>query len=145
MMRDLGSLISDFMADAATSGLYTREQVHDLRAQLAHVVASDLGTRPVSAVRGRHVQALVEELRAAGVSASRADAVVEALRLVFTYAVGRGLVNASPLVGLAPRRHAAPSPTTAMLALGERAVAWTVRGVVIAFVLAAVGLVLAIA
>lgn len=144
-MPDLGSLISHFMADAATSGLYTREQVQQLRAHLAHVVASDLGTHDVGAVRGRHVQALVDELRAAGVSASRVDAIVEALRLAFAYAVGRGLVSSSPLVGLAPRGRPTPSPTTAMLALGERAVAWTVRGVVVAFVVAAVGLVLAVA
>jgi site-specific recombinase XerC len=107
-MPDLGALIADFLADAATSGLYTREQLRDLRGNLAHVVASDVGMSAVDAIRGRHVQALVRELHSAGVSAERAGAIVEALRPVFAYAVGRGLVRTSSLVGLASAERQAP-------------------------------------
>lgn len=59
-MTDLGALNADFLADAARSGLDTREQ----RRPLAHVAASDRGLYKIDAIRGRHVQ----ELRAAGVS-----------------------------------------------------------------------------
>jgi hypothetical protein len=144
-MPDLGSLIVDFLADAEDSAVYERGQVRALRANLAHVIASDLGSSDPATIRGRQIDALVAELRADDVSASRIDAIVAALRLVFAYAVGRGAIKSSPLVGRAPGGAHAPSPTTAMLTLSRRVASWTARGIVIAFALTAIGLVLALA
>jgi site-specific recombinase XerC len=137
-------MITDFLSDAEAGGLQSRVELRETRGSLAHVVASDLATLPVDAVRSRHVQTLVAELRADGLSASRAASVVEALRPVFVYAVGRGLIRTSPLVGLAPPRRESPTPTAAMLALGQRVVSWTVRLILIAFALAVVVLVVAL-
>jgi len=144
-MTDLGALIADFLSDAEASGLYTLDQLRALRANLAHVIASDLGSSRPDTIRGRQIDALMSELRADGVTDVRIEAIVAALRLVFAYAVGRGLIKSSPLVGRAPAGGGAPSPTTAMLALGRQAAAWTVRGIVIAFALTVVGLILALA
>ena len=52
-MTDLGALIADFLADAQASGLYEHDQLRALRANLAHVIASDLGSTPPDAIRGR--------------------------------------------------------------------------------------------
>ena len=109
------------------------------------MIASDLGSSRPDTIRGRQIDALMAELRADGVADGRIEAIVAALRLVFAYAVGRGVIKSSPLVGRAPADGGAPSPTTAMLALGRQAVAWTVRGIVIAFALTVVGLILALA
>jgi hypothetical protein len=131
-MADVGTLVADFLADAEAGGAYPREELRSLRRELAHVVASDLGVRDMAAVGAPDVQALPAET-------------LDALRLVFAYAVDRGLIASSPLVGLAPAARSAPSPTTAVVALGARLATWTVRAVVAAFVLAAIGLVLALA
>jgi hypothetical protein len=144
-MPDLGTLIAEFLADADSSGLYDHDQLRALRANLAHVIASDLGSAEPAAIRGRQIDALMGELRDAGVADGRVEAIVAALRLVFAYAVGRGLIKTSPLVGRATTDERAPSPTTAMLAFGRQAAAWTVRGLVIAFALTVVGLILALA
>src|SRR4051812_7964419 len=144
-MSDLGSLIADFLADAEHSAVYDRDQIRALRANLAHVIASDLGSSDPATIRGRQIDALLAELRADDVSASRVDAIVAALRLVFAYAVGRGVIKSSPLVGRAPDAAPAPSPTTAMLTLGRHVATWTARGIVIAFAVTAIGLVLALA
>jgi len=143
-MLALGTLIVDYLRDAEAGGLQTKVELREQRGSLTHVIASDLATMPVDTVRSRHVQALLADLRADGLPASRASSVVEALRPVFVYAMGRGLVRTSPLVGLTPQRHKSPTPTVAMLALGQQVVAWTVRMILIAFVLAAVVLFLAI-
>jgi hypothetical protein len=144
-MSDLGALIADFLADAEASGLYDHAQLRALRANLAHVIASDLGSSPPDAIRGRQIDALLAELRADGVAAGRIEAIVAGLRLVFAYAVGRGVIKSSPLVGRASADDRAPSPTTAMLAFGRQAATWTVRGIAIAFALTVVGLIIALA
>ena len=144
-MPDLGALIAEFLADAESSGLYDHDQLRALRANLAHVIASDLGSTPPDAIRGRQLDALMNDLRADGVADGRIEAIVAALRLVFAYAVGRGEIKTSPLVGRATADDRAPSPTTAMLAFGRQAAAWTIRGLVIAFALTVVGLILALA
>jgi site-specific recombinase XerD len=144
-MPDLGALIADFLADAEASGSYSREQLRELRANLSHVVASDLGSSSLPTITGSQIDTLMTELRAAGVSTNRTEAIVAALRVVFAYAVGRRLIRSSPLVGRAPVGTERPSPTTAVLELGRRAAAWTVRGIVIAFALTVIGLILALA
>jgi|1185.fasta_scaffold198621_2 hypothetical protein len=139
-MADLGALIDDFLAH--TPG----ERQRELRVPLAHVVASPLSVLDAAAVSAEDVDALVAELGAAGVPAQRTGAVVDALRLVFAHGIAHGGLRVSPLVGFAEvQPAAAPSPTTAIVALGERLVTWTARAVVLAFVLAAVGLLVALA
>ena len=109
-MTDLGALIAEFLSDAESSGLYDHDQLRALRANLAHVIASDLGSTRPDAIRGRQIDALMAELRADGVAAGRVEAIVAGLRLVFAYAVGRGLIKSSPLVG--PRGRGRPRPVT---------------------------------
>jgi hypothetical protein len=142
---DLGALITDFLESAEKDDEYTREQLRELRGTLAHVVYSDLAVEDAGAVTGSDVHALVESLRTDGVGARRAGEVVHSLRLVFAHAIAGGLVRTSPLVGVAAVDEApAPSPTTAMLALGASVVDWLVRLIVIAFVLTAIGLAVAL-
>ena len=144
---ELGTVIAGFLADAEAGRAgrpYPREELRELRGALSHV-ESELGTRPLDAVRGEDVGALVDSLRDAGLPPGRTIAIVDALRSVYAYAIERGLVSASPLVGLAPPSPAPRSPTDAMLELGEQVAAWTVRLIVTAFVLIAVGLVIVLA
>jgi hypothetical protein len=148
--NELEAVIADFLAEAdegsvrdGTGRPYTRAAVRELRASLAHVV-SELGTIDVAAVRGRDVRTMVDGLAAAGLPPARATAVVDALRAVYAYAVGRGLLRTSPLVGLADAEPAQATPTDAMLEFGERLAVWMVRAIVIAFVLVAVGLAVAL-
>jgi hypothetical protein len=131
-MTDMGSLVAEFLADAEAGGTYSRDQLRALRRELAHVVVSDVGVRDPATVTADDVRALP-------------GALVDPLRLVFAYAVERGLIGSSPLVGLAPAADPAPTPTTAILALGARVATWTVRAVVAGFVLVAIGLVVALA
>ena len=142
-MAELGAVIAEYVRDVE-AGARTRDDVRGLRRDLTHV-ASELGTLEVDQVRARHVEALVDELRAAGLPPDRVRSVIEALRSLYAYAIGRGLVKASPLVGLAVGGTEARTPTAAMLDLGEQVVAWTVRVIVIAFVLIALGLVVVLA
>jgi site-specific recombinase XerC len=144
---DLGALIDGFLESAETDGNYTREQLRDLRGTLAHVVASELALQDAGAVSGSEVHALVDSLRTAGVPARRAGEVVHSLRLVYAHAIASGLVRSSPLVGVAAVEQdeaPAPSPTTAILALGAGVVNWLVRLIVVASVLTAIGLAVAL-
>jgi site-specific recombinase XerD len=141
---ELGAVIAAFLEDAAADRTRSREELRELRRALDHV-DSELGRVGVGAVGGRDVLDLVDELGAAGLPASRTDAIVDALRAVYAYAIAQGIVRTSPLVGLARPVDGSRSPTDAMLELGERVVAWSVRGIVIAFVIIAVGLAVAIA
>jgi site-specific recombinase XerD len=141
---ELGVVIAAFLDEAAADRTRSREELRELRRALTHVDA-ELGGLPVGAVRGRDVQDLVEALGAAGLRADRTDAIVDALRAVYAFAIAQGVVRTSPLVGLARPVDGGRSPTDAMLELGERVVAWSVRGIVIAFVVIAVGLAVAIA
>jgi len=137
-MADLATLIAEFLADGEAS---TREQ----RSALAHVLASPLREREAAALRPDEVRAVLADLEADGLSPARTAAVLDALRRVFAYAVARGRLRTSPLVGLAAPSRTAPSPTTAMLSLGRRAVTWSVRAAFLAFALIAVALAVALA
>jgi site-specific recombinase XerC len=146
--NELEAVIADFLAEAdegrdGTGRRHARAAVRELRASLAHVV-TELGTIDVAAVRGRDVRAMVDGLAAAGLPPARVTAVVDALRAVYAYAIGRGLVRTSPLVGFADAEPAQASPTDAMLEFGERLAVWMVRAIVIAFVLVAVGVAFAL-
>jgi hypothetical protein len=111
--RDLASdrtqvsaLIDEFLQSAENevawdggSKRYTRESVRQLRGALSYV-DSELGTMDVKDVRRRHVQALLEQLRASGLPGPRVIAVADALRELYAYAIRRDLVGASPAVEL---------------------------------------------
>ena len=92
---------------AAEAGSSSRAQLRELRAALSHIDA-ELGPMPLSELRDDHVRALVGSLRAAGLSASRERAVLDAI----------DALRPRPR----PRRSAGPAqpptPTDAMLALG---------------------------
>jgi hypothetical protein len=137
-MADLATLIGEFLADRED-----RAERQALRGALAHVLASDLGGRDVASVLGADVEALLAQLRAEGLSSARAAAVLDGLRRVFAYAVGRGLLRVSPLVGFAVA-PAVPSPTTAIASLVHGTVVWAVRATIVAFVVVALGLAVAV-
>ena len=104
--KDLGAVIEEFL-EAAQDGhfhdddgdSYTRERLRDLRGALSYA-AAELGTLKLQDVRRRNVQSLVDQLRAAGVDGDRVTSVVDALRLVYSYAIQRGLVDYTPVVEL---------------------------------------------
>jgi hypothetical protein len=130
-----GGLVSNPSGD-----LYTATELRELRAALSHV-DSELGSLDVRAVRRSDVSALLDELRREGLSPRREQAIVDALESLYSYAVDRGLVAASP-VGEQPRAlredpppavgHP-PTPTEAVLAVGTRAAAWASWTIVVAF------------
>jgi hypothetical protein len=138
----LGAVIAEFVR-ATASGVERRE----LRSALSHVDA-ELGTMPVRSVRTRHVTALLDGLRRAGLSIRREAAIVEALHSVFAFAVaGRRLVAVDPVPGSGPPRRRerphgpgaaslpTPTPTLTMLAVGARVAFWTALIVALGFVL----------
>jgi site-specific recombinase XerC len=143
-VKPLATVIVDFLRDAEAGGRYTREELRELRGALTHV-SSELGAVDVGAVEAEHVHTLLDQLRAAGLPPQRVEAIVGAMRSVYAYAAGRGLVATSPLVGLAAEVAGGPSPTTAMLALGERLVTWVMWAIALGFLLAAAGLAVALA
>ena len=149
-VQQLGAVIAEFLGDAETGAIpgagarpYTLAELRELRGALIHV-SSELGELDVAVVQSRDVRGLVDQLRAAGLPERRLGSILDALRRVYAYAVGRGLVTSSPLVGLTFPVHEAPSPTTAMLEFGERLATWTARLMVMAFVVVAVGVAVAL-
>jgi hypothetical protein len=137
----LGAVIAEFVR-ATAAGVERRE----LRSALSHVDA-ELGTMPVRSVRTRHITALLDGLRRAGLSVRREAAIVEALHSLFAFAVARRLVAVDPVPGSAPPRRRerprgpgdaslpAPTPTLTMLAVGARVAFWTALIVALGFVL----------
>ena len=140
----LSSVIAEFVGSAGTAG-----ERRELRAALSHVDA-ELGTMPMRAIRTRNVMAMLDDLYEAGLSARRQDAVVDALRSLYAFAIGRGLVLDDPTPGAAavatlaaaPTPATAPTPTLTMLTLGARLAAWTAWTIAIVFALLLVALVL---
>jgi hypothetical protein len=103
---ELGALIDEFLQAAedgmvrnGDGGPYSRDGVRALRGALSYV-DSELGTMDVQDVRRRHVQALLDQLRGAGLAAARIRAVAHALDSVYGYAIQRELVGFSPVVAL---------------------------------------------
>jgi site-specific recombinase XerD len=163
--RELGAVIAQFLRAAeagrvrrADGARYGREDLRALRGALSYV-ASELGPRPAGTIRAWQIESLLDRLRDAGLSPQRRAAVVDALRSLFAYAIGRGLLTASPVVGLAlpeddldvpirrngTRVRETPTPTGAMLLLGEQVAKRTIGVIVVAFVLLAVALLAALA
>jgi hypothetical protein len=129
---ELGALIDEFL-QAAEDGMvrdggnqpYTRDGVRALRGALSYA-DSELGTMDVQDVRRRHIQALLDQLRAAGVPPARIVAVAGALDSLYSYAIQRDLVGFSPVVALQlPESengvaYAVPAPAQAAAAAGDR-------------------------
>ena len=112
--RELGAVIAEFLRAAeagrvrrADGARYGRDDLRALRGALSHV-ASELGTRGVGAIRGWQIELVLDRLRDAGLPERRVTAVVDALRSLFAYAIGRGLVAANPVIGLSVPDDDAP-------------------------------------
>jgi hypothetical protein len=102
----VSTVIKDFLAAAErgeaherSGAAYTRQRLSQIRAGLAYV-DSEMGGSPLQAVRRRNVQALVDQLHAAGLSSDRVIEVVSTLRELFVYAIQRDLVDFNPIVQL---------------------------------------------
>jgi hypothetical protein len=117
----------------------------ELRSALSHVDA-ELGTMAVRRVRPRHLEALLDDLRGAGLSPRREAAITDALHALFAFAVARRLVTAdpTPTPGASPGPQRAtpttPMPTFTMLALGARVAFWTTWVITIGFLVLLLGL-----
>lgn len=103
---ELGALIDEFIQAAedgtardAGNQSFTREGTRALRRALSYA-DSELGTLDVQDVRRRHVQALIGQLRGAGLVEERVREVADALRALYAYAIQRELVGFSPVVEL---------------------------------------------
>ena len=128
----------------------------ELRAALSHVDA-ELGTMPLRLVRRRHVAAMLDDLRDAGLSPRREDAVEDAVGSLFDFARSRGLVAAGPVTDPPARAVEPPPPaavvaparpataTATMLALGARVATWTAVAIFIIFAALLIALVLELA
>ena len=123
--NELGAVIDDFLQAAEdgstrdrSGGPYPPERLRQLRGALSYV-DSALGSTPLEDVRRRHIQAMLEQLRASGVTADRLTSIASALRSLYGYAIQRDLVGYSPVVELglpepddfAPRNGFDPSGT----------------------------------
>lgn len=138
MSGDLSGVIADFLRDAQSGRVhgYGADDLRELRSALTHV-DSELGSVAVDAVTPLQVEALIDGVRASGLPAARVEGIVTALRALYAYAIGRGLVRTSPVVGLNATAPADPpaTPTQAVIALGERVGVYATRTIVLAFLL----------
>ena len=115
----VGTVIHDFLA-SASRGLGSgpddpsRERLRQVTAGLGYVDA-ELGPRRIQTIRRRHIQALVDQLEAAGMSAELINSVIDALRVLFSYAIQRDLVDFNPIVQLRlPAAQPVPPPPPPM-------------------------------
>ena len=148
----LGAVIAEFLRVTGPG-----DDDRELRAALSHVDA-ELGTLPVRSIRPRHLTALLDGLRSAGLSRRREAAIVDALHALFAFVVARRLVAVDPMPAATPPPSSAdvaktpppsstdgtktppPSsadggrtPTFAMLALGARVAFWTTWVITLGF------------
>jgi hypothetical protein len=102
----LAGVIRDFLA-AAGRGLdrngagpgASHERLRQVSDGLGYI-GTELGGKRIQSVRRRDIQALVDQLHAAGVPADRINGVIGALRVLFSYAIQRDLVDFNPIVQL---------------------------------------------
>src|SRR3954470_3387086 len=115
----VSALIEKFL-DAAEDGEargpdgrpYSDDQLAELEWALSGYVGSHFGDLSATAVRGRHVFKLIDELEDAAMPPSRLHAVVDALRELFDYAADLNMIRVNPATyvstpaeGRAPRRR----------------------------------------
>jgi hypothetical protein len=121
-LAELIRAAEDGRAQTPAGRPYTRAQLRDLRAALGHVDA-ELGSLPLQALRHRHVDALVQDLRQEGLSARRETAILDALDLLYE----------ERAASRKERPAGARTPTDAMLALGARVAWWASATVFVLF------------
>lgn len=104
---ELGAVIDEFLQSAEDGrardrrGIpYTPERIRVLRGALSYV-DSALGSTHLEDVRQRHVQGMLDQLRASGTNADRLTSIAAALRSLYAYAIQHDLVGYSPVVELA--------------------------------------------
>ena len=78
---------------------YTHETLLDLRGSMSYV-DDRLRGMALREIRRRHIQKLVDDLRAVGLPPTVVATVVESLRALYAFAIQRGLVDFSPVVEL---------------------------------------------
>jgi hypothetical protein len=117
--RELGPLIDAYLDDAEhclapnERGMpYTRDEMRSLRAAMSYVDL-ELGSMSIEDVRRRHVQALLDQLRASGVPQARISLVLDGLRSFYAYAIRREIVGFSPLVEIELPDQSPVPPTPA--------------------------------
>lgn len=103
---ELGAVIDEFLVAAEQGSArdrggqpYPPERLRQLRGALSYVDSS-LGSTAIEDVRHRHVQAMLEQLRASGVTNDRVTSIAAALRSLYAYAIQRDLVGYTPVVEL---------------------------------------------
>ncbi len=103
---DLDTVIRDFLLAADAGSVdrrvgepYAFETLLDLRGAMSYV-DDELRTMAIADVRRRHVQKLVDDLRAAGLPSTIVVTVVDSLRALYAFAIQRDLVDFSPVVEL---------------------------------------------
>jgi hypothetical protein len=151
-MRDMPLSGESTVAAVIDEFLRAAGERRELRSALSHVSA-EIGTMPLERVRARHVMALLDRLRDAGLSAKRQKAIIDAVSSLYSFALARGLVQSSPFtLPAAPRREPPPvaadtarTPTLTMVALGARVALWTAWLTTIGFVVLLVALVVELA
>jgi hypothetical protein len=142
-MRDMPLSGESTVAAVIDEFLRAAGERRELRSALSHVSA-EIGTMPLERVRARHVMALLDRLRDAGLSAKRQKAIIDALSSLYSFALARGLVRTSPLA-LPAAPELARTPTLTMVALGARVALWTAWLTTIGFVVLLVALVVELA
>jgi hypothetical protein len=152
---DLGPTIREVLRDAAAGRAvdpagkpYTPAGLRSLQRALVHVEAhatsAEIAAADALGAGGleRLGRRIVDD---AGLPPARLGSIVAALRGLAEYQLEPRARVADPLpipYPTPPSDAAVPSPTHAMLELGARVGAWTERIIVVAFVLAAIGLAL---
>jgi len=76
---------------------YKATAIRDVEGALRLYVIPELGTRQLADVRRADVQKIVDQLVVAGLSGSRVRTAVNAIRSLFSWAIARGLADASPI------------------------------------------------
>jgi hypothetical protein len=102
--RELGEVIDEFV-EAAEKGRacdrfgerYTQDGLHELRGALGYVDAA-LGLLNVADIGRRHVQGVVDQLVASGLTIGRVYAVVDALEALYAHAIETEIVGSTPVV-----------------------------------------------
>jgi hypothetical protein len=102
--RELGDVIDEFI-EAAREGRvrdrwgerYTPDGLHELRGALGYVDAA-LGLLNVADIGRGHVQGVIDQLVASGLTIRRVCEVVDALEALYAYAIDNEIVGATPVV-----------------------------------------------